>query len=760
MNTIQRNKVSDYLEQHKQEYLNQNWESTGRKVIGTFYTPDNICELIEAISRLYNPKTVIDICCGTGNLLSYFGDLQVVKGIDINPEVISLAQKILPSIDFVQADTLEYDFGSSKYDLVLGSLPFGLKLSNQEPLEEQLIRKGLELLNQDGTAIFIVPQRVVLGFTYRNLRTYLIENFALDIIVSSPDDALIQTSIFVIRKGNPNQQVFMPVFDENISSLISNFQNKLGEVYVDPDKIKIKNRLDRNLYLSLKSIEEKQNKYKTVKLSDVATIVRGESFSQKDFKSSGKYLVFYRQDYRQDREGGNFVDNIKNNQCILKDNDFIISLVSRSGKVGDSISIYRKTNDYDVVISKNYVVIRPIEDSDYQYLNYLQTNEGKLSLELTKSLLGTAGVLSVRQLAEIRIPLISAKEFNKLLAQDRKEIKDNITRYVELLKQESYLDARYLVEENFNDYSEEEKRIYINFIAKEEEIKDKNRELEEKEKELEDVMSMFAHKFRSPLQAIIHNTTHEKTPKVYIEAAQTMGGLLNIFSIISTDDKLLKEKLKDDMQGKGRLIDILNSTLKMTLLHLLSVSAVNKIRQHYMSYAIQQGKVDNQTTRKIWYDDYYKLESSLQLEWEESFSNLISHPFNLDDQLKWIEQHFFKLEAIGFDREDIQFEEYGVTESFLVILLNEIIVNAFKYYASDNKKSVVLQWVDNGDHQTIECHNPSTRSERTRIKGDGKGHTFLSTLARKTNIHFIKPVYQDDFVIRFNIPTQFLTNTF
>lgn len=284
MNTIQRNKVSDYLEQHKQEYLNQSGDSSRRKVIGTFYTPDNICELIDVIARLYNPKTVIDICCGTGNLLSYFGDLQVVKGIDINPEVISLAQKILPSIDFVQADTLEYDFGSSKYDLVLGSLPFGLKLSNQEPLEEQLIRKGLELLNQDGIAIFIVPQRVVLGFTYRNLRTFLIENFALDIIVSSPDDALIQASIFVIRKGNPNQQVFMPVFDENISSLISNFQNKLGEVYVDSDKIKIKNRLDRNLYLSLKSIEEKQNKYKTVKLSDVATIVRGESFSQKDFK--------------------------------------------------------------------------------------------------------------------------------------------------------------------------------------------------------------------------------------------------------------------------------------------------------------------------------------------------------------------------------------------------------------------------------------------------------------------------------------------
>jgi type I restriction-modification system DNA methylase subunit len=50
MNTMQRNKVSDYLEQHKQEYLKQNRESARRKVSGTFYTPDSICELIDAIA--------------------------------------------------------------------------------------------------------------------------------------------------------------------------------------------------------------------------------------------------------------------------------------------------------------------------------------------------------------------------------------------------------------------------------------------------------------------------------------------------------------------------------------------------------------------------------------------------------------------------------------------------------------------------------------------------------------------------------------
>jgi type I restriction-modification system DNA methylase subunit len=276
MSTIQRNKVSDYLEKHKQEYLKQNGESTGRRVIGMFYTPDNICELIDAIARLYHPKTVIDICCGTGNLLSYFSDLQVVKGIDINPEVISLAQKVLPSIDFVQADTLEYDFGSSKYDLVLGSLPFGLRSSNQKPLEEQLINKGLELLSKNGVAIFVVPESVLSGDRYENLRANFVSKFALDMVVSLPitifnESVLntytgIKTSLLIIRNGKPNAEIFMPVFEGNISVIADEFKRHQGEFYIETSKTK--DRLDRNFYLSMQSNAEYLEKYDTVKLSD------------------------------------------------------------------------------------------------------------------------------------------------------------------------------------------------------------------------------------------------------------------------------------------------------------------------------------------------------------------------------------------------------------------------------------------------------------------------------------------------------------
>lgn len=288
------------------------------------------------------------------------------------------------------------------------------------------------------------------------------------------------------------------------------------------------------------------------------------------------------------------------------------------------------------------------------------------------------------------------------------------------------------------------------------EIEEKNKQLQEAEKELEDMMSMFAHKFRSPLDAIIYNTTHENQVKLYTEAAQTMRGLLNIFSIISTDAEILKDKIKQDRLGSGRLATVFSKTLDMILLHLLSVSGAEKIQQHYMTYAKVHGQCDAQVSYKAWCEDYFELEQALQAEWEQSFALLLNQSATLEQRLAWLEQHFFKLELIGFERADIQFKEYGVTESLLTILLNEILVNAFKYYSSASKPPVVLEWTEREGYQILICRNPSIRSERTIIKGSHKGHTFLSTLARKTGSAFTKPTPQDDFVVEFGIPDELL----
>ena len=288
------------------------------------------------------------------------------------------------------------------------------------------------------------------------------------------------------------------------------------------------------------------------------------------------------------------------------------------------------------------------------------------------------------------------------------------------------------------------------------ELQEKNKQLQEKEIELEDMMSMFAHKFRSPLDAIIYNTTHDNQVKLYAEAAQTMRGLLNIFSIISTDDTILKDKIKQDCQGNGQLETVFSKTLDMILLHLLSVSGAEKIQQHYLNYAKTQGQCDAQLSYKTWCEEYFEVEQVLQTQWEADFAQLINQSASLEQRLAWLEQHFFKLEITGFNRADIQFKEYGITESLLTILLNEILVNAFKYYSSTSNQSVLLEWTEREDYQVLICRNPSIRSERSIIKGSHKGHVFLSTLARKTGSLFNKPMPHDAFVLEFGIPNELL----
>ena len=307
------------------------------------------------------------------------------------------------------------------------------------------------------------------------------------------------------------------------------------------------------------------------------------------------------------------------------------------------------------------------------------------------------------------------------------------------------------------------KEICLTSIEQEQQIAQQNQELEEKNKllqasqiELEDMMSMFAHKFRSPLDAIIYNTQHDNQIALYTEAAQTMRGLLNIFSIISTDADLLKDKIKQDYQGSGNLEAVFSKTIDMILLHLLSVSGAEKIQQHYLYYAKSHGHCDTQISYKTWCEEYFELEQAMQIEWETSYAQLLKQSPTLEQRLTWLEKHFFKLEIVGFDRTDIQFKEYGTTESFLTILLNEILVNVFKYYSSTNNQHVTLEWSDKNAYQALICHNPSIRSERTIIKGSHKGHVFLSTLARKTNSLFEKPIPQDNFILEFGIPNELL----
>jgi signal transduction histidine kinase len=287
------------------------------------------------------------------------------------------------------------------------------------------------------------------------------------------------------------------------------------------------------------------------------------------------------------------------------------------------------------------------------------------------------------------------------------------------------------------------------------ELEKKNNKLMKKEQELEEMMAMFAHKFRSPLDAILYNTSHGNNAEIYERHAQTMRGLLDIFSMISTDQDVLVNKLTKDITGDGTLQNLLVKIIDMILLHLLTESGSDKIHQHFFSYAIKNKTVPHTTDAAEWYNEYFELEEELRAAWQQEYAQLVENSDSLEERLKWIERYFFKLEISGFDN-SIRFKEYGITESFLVIVINEILTNLFKYYSSTMGKSAQLSWQAKDGYQSIICSNPSVKSERLEDKGSYKGHKFLSAIARKTGSVFDKPEIQDNFSLEFSIPDNIL----
>jgi TPR repeat protein len=282
-----------------------------------------------------------------------------------------------------------------------------------------------------------------------------------------------------------------------------------------------------------------------------------------------------------------------------------------------------------------------------------------------------------------------------------------------------------------------------------------NKQERKAKQELEDVMAMFAHKFRGPLQSIRYNAEHSNQKQITLQAVETMTGLLKIFSTIATDAQQLRLKLQQDMQGEGTILSVLEKALLPVIQQVLTIDNTKKIRQHYLSYAKKTGQVPATTTRKQWIQDYFQIEKQLQAAWEESFSALLEAP-RLDKLVAWIEKRFFPLEVTGFNNDTIHFERYGATESTLIIVMTEMLLNAVKYYSSKTGEPVRLDWQTDTEFATIVCENPSSRDERRIDKGSKKGHKFLNTIARNLQGHFPEPLPKNPYRVEWQIPMDLL----
>lgn len=100
---------TDHYEQFAQFYDN-----------GT--STDNIAkiELLEKIIQNLNPeaKTILEIACGTGNVLEPLSSHFEVSGLDLSPKMLDVAKAKLPNVPFYEGDMTNFEL-NQKFDVIL-----------------------------------------------------------------------------------------------------------------------------------------------------------------------------------------------------------------------------------------------------------------------------------------------------------------------------------------------------------------------------------------------------------------------------------------------------------------------------------------------------------------------------------------------------------------------------------------------------------------------------------------------------------------
>lgn len=212
------------------------------------YTPEfsQPIELTRLINSLINPKMPVNIFNPFAGVASFGIDIsekQKYIGQEINQKTWVLgvlrlmAYARLSNTNYENADSIKYWPENSKFDFIVSTPPFGMRLNQFDipfeleqyrTVEEFVISKGLYSLTRKGQMI-IVGSRGFLSSGIKSsleVRKNLIRRDVLEMVISLPagifSSTNIATSILVINKNKPKADVVKFVNAEDCYTLKNN----------------------------------------------------------------------------------------------------------------------------------------------------------------------------------------------------------------------------------------------------------------------------------------------------------------------------------------------------------------------------------------------------------------------------------------------------------------------------------------------------------------------------------------------------------
>lgn len=465
----------------------------------SFITPPSIANLLAQLFTIDKDMNILDITCGTGSILStllHFTNLPVnsinLYGQEINTKAALLCKinLLLRGIKFPQinikdtlADTLKFENSNNGMNLIVSNLPLGLKWNHSQISYNNsfkygipstsyadwlFIQQGIDILNDNGKAAFIVSAGTLFRSSESKIRKLLVSEDLIEAVITLPQNLsksfTVQLYILIINRNKKSALKNKILFID-----ASNDFHKIGKLnYLEHEHVKkitntYQNHIAENNYsaiVNFSDIEKNNfslisNQYTSInnsicvssnmkQLQDVCTIVkRGlqitkngsvELISLEDnIDNNTEQLPYYIKISDLNNNTLEFNDKVKNlsekqlDAYILKPNDILISAR------GTLIKTAVYTGKMPLcVFSGNIILIRvkPNKYNPYFLKFYLDSKQGN---QFISNMQSGASIISLNPnvLKTLMVPNIDIKIQNRLaedILSNEKNYKENITK--------------------------------------------------------------------------------------------------------------------------------------------------------------------------------------------------------------------------------------------------------------------------------------------------------------------------------------------
>lgn len=193
----------------------------------SYYTPIALAEEIVKLIPKKKYNSVIDICCGTWNLLSAAKKMYPnanFYGVDIDE---SIEEHVFGGAKFTLDDGRKFSDreknGGRTYDLILSNPPFGnleendvywMKDGNDKDFsalkckryEAEMILANLYLAHENSVLVFILPITFVRGDSFREARKQISKSFSILEIIELPTNTFkgnkLKTVAIIMKKSS------------------------------------------------------------------------------------------------------------------------------------------------------------------------------------------------------------------------------------------------------------------------------------------------------------------------------------------------------------------------------------------------------------------------------------------------------------------------------------------------------------------------------------------------------------------------------